>query len=132
MEKPVIIEGRVVGGLSLGRKLGFPTANIMLPPEAQRLRDGVYFGRATLPGGDRYYALINVGNRPTVSRVREPLLEAYLIGFSGSLYEEVLRVELLEYMRGERKFDDLEGLKRAMEKDLEKAEQLIEKYGSGL
>ena len=132
MEKSVIIEGRVVRGHSLGRKLGFPTANLALPRDMKEFRGGVYFGRATLACGEKYYALVNIGDRPTVNQVCDPLLEAHLIGFSGSLYGEVLRVELLDYMRQERRFENPGQLKMAIENDLKNTEQLIEKYESGL
>ena len=103
MEK-VIIEGVVEHGRRLGRELGFPTANVAVP-DSVAAEDGVYRSRAEVDGA------VYGG---TARR-----LETHIFGFRGALYGRMLRVELLEKIRDERRFDTLEELRAQIEKDKE-------------
>jgi len=133
MDKNTVIQGTVIRGRALGGKLGFPTANVRMPHNQSIEVNGVYLARVTITSIDRqYFALVNVGNRPTVEGDGEPLAEAYLIGYEGTLYGEEIRIELLEYLRPEKRFDSIDELRLAIEKDLKNAEKLIETYESGL
>ena len=118
--RPCRIFGRVVRGFGeAGTRLAAPTANLetefgVLPP------DGVYAGAAILPGsGERIPAAVNIGFSPTFDRGGTPRrrVEAHLIGFSGSLYGELLEVELLSRLRAERRFDSPELLARQILSD---------------
>jgi riboflavin kinase/FMN adenylyltransferase len=116
------ISGRVAHGEKLGRKLGFPTANIVLRHgtplggifvvEADDLE-----GARTLPG------VASVGRRPTVNPTASPLLEVHLFGVSEELYGRHLRVRFLQRLREERKFDDLEALRDAIAGDVAQARE---------
>lgn len=112
----VVVEGVVEHGRRLGRRLGFPTAN--LPVDAAlRADDGVYASRAEV-GGVWYRAMSNLGSNPSVGG-RERRLETHIFGFEGSLYGRVLRVELLQRVRGERCFASVEELRAQIERDKE-------------
>ncbi|MBS4765097.1 adenosylhomocysteinase [Alistipes sp. kh20] len=115
MERTVI-EGVVKHGRRLGRELGFPTANLAVPADIAAA-DGVYRSRAEVDG-KTYDAMSNLGRNPSVGGV-ERRLETHIFGFSGELYGRLLRVELLEKIRDERKFATVEELRAQIEKDKE-------------
>jgi len=112
------IIGEVVHGIKLGRKLGFPTANLNLlnkiyPPL------GIYGAKVKIENRDGIYdALINIGNKPTVSDEHEVIVEVHILDFDEYIYGEEIYVEVVEYLREEKKFDSLEELKEAMESDV--------------
>ena len=112
----LIIEGVVIGGNQLGRKLGFPTANIALQDDLE-VENGVYISKVYVEGVE-YGAMTNVGVRPSVDGSRR-LLETHLFGFEGLLYGLTLRVELLEKIRDEKRFSSVEELKEQIERDRE-------------
>lgn len=113
MERTVI-EGVVGHGRRLGRELGFPTANLAVPEDVA-VADGVYRARAEVEGRV-YDAMSNLGRNPSVGGV-ERRLETHLFGFSGELYGRLLRVELLEKIRDERRFASVEELRAQIERD---------------
>jgi riboflavin kinase / FMN adenylyltransferase len=113
---PFRLCGTVVAGDRRGRELGFPTANIV-PDEALVCPGhGVYAARA---GGEA--AAVNVGVRPTFGTGRAVLVEAYLIDRDVDLYGQLLTIEFLERLRGERRFDRAEALIAQMRLDVEQA-----------
>lgn len=121
--RPYTLWGRVVTGDELGRRLGFPTANLALgrrpPPLA-----GIYVVRAAgVPEGPRY-GVANVGTRPSVGGTRR-LLEIYFPEYSGNLYGRLLKVEFLAWLRAEAHFADLDALARAMREDVHQAERWL-------
>ncbi len=109
-----IVEGVVIGGNQLGRKLGFPTANIAID-DTLNIENGVYCSKVFVEG-KAYSAMTNVGIRPSVDGSKR-LLETHLFGFSGSLYGLKLRVELYEKIRNEKKFSSVEELREQIAKD---------------
>lgn len=113
--------GTVTSGKQLGRTIGFPTCNFMPAEEMILPADGVY---ATLCiwKNHAYPAITNVGLRPTVSGVGRSI-ETHLLGFEGDLYGETIRVEFLNRIRPEVKFDDLESLKDQIQRDIQTAMQ---------
>ena len=122
--RPYSIEGPVVQGDQLGQSLGFPTANIdveglELPPF------GVYAARARHPGGE-FPAAVNLGLRPTLQSPRPQLrFEAHLIDFQGDLYGRDLSVELVRFLRPERRFANLEALKSQIARDIAAARKAL-------
>lgn len=112
--KRTVIEGVVEHGRRLGRELGFPTANLAVP-EGVEASDGVYRSRAEV-GGVFYDAMSNLGRNPSVGGV-ERRLETHIFDFRGELYGRLLRVELLEKIRDERKFASVEELRAQIAKD---------------
>ena len=111
------IDGTVVGGFQIGRTLGFPTANLRLSCPHQLIpREGVYATYAYV-NGKRYAAMLNIGHRPTLGNGMDTSIEAHLIGFSGDLYGQPLRVEFRHFLREEQKFDSLESLTAQLQQD---------------
>lgn len=112
------VTGEVLHGRALGRTLGFPTANLRFPEVLVQPKRGVYFGHAILPSGERFAAVCNLGVRPTVEREGALLLECCLLSFDRSLYGEILRVEMREFLRPERAFSTKEALRAQVLADL--------------
>ncbi|RWX77123.1 bifunctional riboflavin kinase/FAD synthetase [Neorhizobium lilium] len=118
------VEADVIGGEKLGRQLGYPTANMQLPPEAD-LKPGIYAVRFRHPDGRVHDGVASYGRRPTVTENGAPLLETFLFDFSGSLYGETCSVSFFGYLREELKFDGLEPLVEQMKHDEEEARALL-------
>jgi riboflavin kinase/FMN adenylyltransferase len=120
---PFQIRGEVVHGDERGRKLGFPTANIV-PDEALACPGhGIYACLA-----DGHAAAVSIGVRPTFQTGRAELIEAHLLDFAGDLYGRPLRLEFLERLRGERRFQTPESLIEQMHRDVERARESVEAH----
>ncbi|MGH2870195.1 MAG: bifunctional riboflavin kinase/FAD synthetase [Solirubrobacteraceae bacterium] len=116
---PFSLWGEVVVGDRRGRTLGFPTANLVPDEELVCPGHGVYAARA-----DGACAAVNVGVRPTFGTGRAVLVEAYLLDQDVDLYGQVLRVEFLARLRGERRFASAEELVAQMHQDVELTRRL--------
>ena len=120
------IDGRVEAGAKLGRTLGFPTANFRLG-ETIEPRFGVYAVRGQAPSlaGERWLdGVANIGVRPMVENVGV-LAEAHFLDFSGDLYGQHLRLQLVEFIRPEAKLAGLEELKTQMHDDAARARAIL-------
>jgi len=120
---PYYVDGTVIQGKHRGRELGFPTANLqtdneLLPP------NGVYATTVTIDGVV-HASLTNVGLRPTFGDTMKPIIEAYVLGFSGDLYGRPVRLGFVQRLRDERKFEDVDALRTQMEADRRRAERLF-------
>lgn len=125
--RPFETRGVVVQGDKRGETIGFPTANIEVPNEMILPQDGVYAGHCTLPDGLRFRCAINLGRRPTfIEHADHSILEAHLIDFSGNLYGQHLRVTFEHFIRGERKFENLQALKAQLLTDVAYAGEITE------
>jgi riboflavin kinase/FMN adenylyltransferase len=141
----------VVGGQRLGRTIGFPTANIELPPEKFLPRFGVYAVRVSVKhGGEKMKdqsssyqqenpqslipgiasnlffvnGVMNVGCRPTVDGL-QPTVEVHLLDWSGDLYGKTLSASLVEFLRPEQKFASLDALKTQIQADCDVARSVL-------
>jgi len=115
---PFVIDGEVVHGDKRGRELGFPTANLVPAAGYVVPGHGVYACRVRV--GDAWVAAAtNVGVRPQFVTGRGELIEAYLLDWSGDLYGQRIRVELVARLRGERRFASVEDLVEQMSRDVE-------------
>jgi riboflavin kinase/FMN adenylyltransferase len=121
--RPYCMFGRVVRGLQLGRKLGFPTANIRLHRRASPIH-GIYAVRVSGAGLDNHSAVSSVGIRPTVDG-KEMLLEVHLFDYDGDLYGRHLDVEFIKKLRDEERFDSLEAMTTQIRIDAEQARELL-------
>ena len=110
---PFQVRGEVVEGDRRGRTLGFPTANLVPDEALVTPGHGVYAARA-----DGTCAAVSVGVRPTFGTGRAPLIEAYLLDQDVDLYGRTLRIEFLERLRGERRFESVDALVSQMEADV--------------
>jgi riboflavin kinase/FMN adenylyltransferase len=121
--RPFEVEGEVVHGDGRGRTIGVPTANLKTTTELMP-KNGVYAGWAELADGRRFGAAVNVGTNPTFVPGQTVVVEAHLLGFSGELYGQRLRVGLLERLRAEERFPSVEALVTQIRKDIEAARSL--------
>lgn len=121
--RPFAMGGHVVRGNQLGRRLGFPTANIRVPWGAPAV-NGVCAVIVDGAGLARWPAVASLGTRPTVGGV-EPLLEAHLFDFDGDLYGRRLTVEFVAHLRPEARFDSLDALVAQMNLDAALARAIL-------
>ncbi|NJK67614.1 MAG: bifunctional riboflavin kinase/FAD synthetase [Microcoleus sp. CSU_2_2] len=151
--RPYSLVGTVVGGQRLGRTIGFPTANIELPPEKFLPRFGVYAVQVLVKnqsgriearsssyewknpkslissqGADlsMLCGVMNVGCRPTVDG-KQPTIEIHLLDWSGDLYGQTLSASLVEFLRPEQKFASLDALKTQIQADCDVARKVLSK-----
>jgi len=118
--RPFRMRGTVVHGDKRGRELGYPTANLVPDEHLVCPGHGVYAARA-----DGRPAAVSIGVRPTFSSGRGELVEAYLIDFEGDLYDQPLTLEFLARLRGERRFDSVDGLIAQMAVDVQDAGAIV-------
>jgi len=112
-----VMSGRIAHGEKLGRELGFPTANIMLPKRAPLA--GIFVVECLLEGESLWRpAVASVGRRPTVNPTASPLLEVHLLDYAADLYRRHLRVRFLRKLRDEQKYDDVPALRAAIAGDV--------------
>ncbi len=123
--RPYTLAGQVVHGEHRGSKLGFPTANVAVPPERLLPAIGVYACRAFVEG-KAYLAVTNVGVRPTFdSPLPAPRVEPYLLDTSEQFYDKYLSLQFHEYLRSEQKFPDSQALITQITQDVETTRRLL-------
>ena len=120
--RPYAIEGTVVTGAQRGRLLGFPTANLsqvetLIPPL------GVYAAQTTIQG-TAWPVALNIGPNPTFGE-DQLKLEAHVIGYSGDLYGQTLSFQLLDQLRGVKRFSGVEELREQLERDIERCSEIF-------
>lgn len=124
------IGGHVVRGRQLGRKLGFPTANIRLGRRTAPI-GGIFAVRVRGAGTgagqhpEAWPGVASLGVRPTIDGGGEPLLEAHLFDFDGDLYGRRIEVEFVQKLRDEEKFDDLDAMVRQIDRDAVEARAIL-------
>jgi riboflavin kinase/FMN adenylyltransferase len=120
------LSGTIVEGNHIGRKMGFPTANIHpLDPNKLIPMNGVYAIRAELRG-ETYKGMLNIGFRPTIdSAMAVKTVEAHLFGASGDFYDEQVVIHFVKRVRDEMKFNGLDALKQQLQKDKENIQKLL-------
>lgn len=139
------VRGVVGHGDRRGRGLGFPTSNVVAPPEILVPGDGVYAGWYVRPDGLRRPAAISVGSRPTFSartglagtdsagsdsaEAEPSLIEAYLLDFDGELYGEDARVSFVAHLRDQSRFESGADLAAQMARDVEATREILAEHG---
>lgn len=113
---PYFFSGEVVKGHQLGRTIGFPTANIQIKEDYKLIpKSGVYIVKSTIKN-ELFYGMMNIGNRPTVEGTNQTI-EVHFFNFDQDIYNQIITVEILDFIRDEQKFESLEGLKNQIQKD---------------
>ena len=123
LTRPFAIRGTVQHGDKLGRTIGFPTANIDLD-HYLRPAYGIYAVRGLLPDGRVLDGAANLGIRPSFDPPKE-LLEPHFFDFAESLYDQMIEVQLIDYLRPEAKYDGLDALTAQIAKDCDAARQIL-------
>ncbi|MNN06538.1 Riboflavin biosynthesis protein RibF [compost metagenome] len=124
--RPYTLRGTVMHGEKRGRTIGFPTANLEPSEHYVLPAKGVYAVRAN-HNGTWHHGVMNVGVKPTFhDNMLRPTLEIHLLDYSGDLYGEILSVQLIHFIREERKFNGIDELVSQITKDAMTARELLQ------
>ena len=118
------LTGRVIQGNRLGRTIGFPTANIEIACHYSS-SNGVYAARVRLDDGREFQAMANLGHRPTVTDCGALWLEANLFDFDEEIYGRMIEVNLVQKIRDERRFENIEALRQQLTKDKQQTLKIL-------
>jgi riboflavin kinase/FMN adenylyltransferase len=121
---PFQLRGEVVHGDQRGRELGFPTANLIPEETLVCPGHGVYACLSYDDSANPRPAAVSIGVRPTFQTGRGELIEAYILDFDGDLYGQELRLDFLQRLRGERRFESAEALVEQMHSDVERTREI--------
>lgn len=127
--RPYMLSGHVLHGQKLGRTLGFPTLNISLANKLHRRKpaaQGIFIAQVHGLSDNPLPAVASLGQRPTVDDSGRYLLEVHIFNFNQLVYGKLVRIELLEKIRDEAKYNDLETLKNAIDQDATAAKNYFE------
>ncbi|MGB4850010.1 MAG: riboflavin biosynthesis protein RibF, partial [Saprospiraceae bacterium] len=114
---PLMIKGQVVTGNRLGHHIGYPTANVQVTDSRKLLpRDGIFAATGILDGIE-YPGMLYIGLRPSIESATQHRVEIHLFDFDRQIYDQEITIEIYKFIRGDRKFPTMEGLKQAMEED---------------
>ena len=113
------LEGTVVSGYQVGRKIGFPTANLRVDFPYKLIPSiGVYAVRVQV-AGQQWKGMLSIGYRPTINNGNDLSIEVHILDFQGDIYNQKMRLEFIEFLRPEIKFDSIDELIAQMHKDKE-------------
>lgn len=119
------LKGTVIKGKQIGKKIGFPTANIYIKEDYKLIpKNGAYVVKSTIDD-THYYGMMNIGTNPTVDGTKQSI-EVHFFNFDQDLYDKKLKIELLEPLRNERKFESLDSLQQQLKIDKETALKFIQ------
>lgn len=121
--RPPALEGTVRPGVGRGRQLGYPTANLEVDAGLAIPANGIY-ATWTLLEGKRWPSATSIGVRPTFGESARTI-ETYILGFSGNLYGQRLRLEFVRRLRDERAFPSIQALVEQMRRDIEEARSIL-------
>jgi riboflavin kinase/FMN adenylyltransferase len=122
---PFMLNGTVVKGKGLGKTIQFPTANLKIEEPYKLIpKKGVYLVQALIEK-ELVYGMLNIGTNPTVSSANTLSIEVFFFNFNKNLYDTELHIQLLDRIRDEIKFTDLEALKTQLERDQQTAQTKI-------
>mgnify|MGYP003300568314 FL=1 len=116
---PYPLEGTVTDGYRVGRKIGFPTANLRVDHPCKLVpAEGVYAVKVEVEG-QQHLGMLNIGHRPTLNNGADRSIEVHILDFAGDIYRQNIRIEFLRFLRPETKFASIEELISQIEKDKE-------------
>ena len=123
---PYFMQGTIVSGYQVGRKIGFPTANLQVDfPNKLIPAIGVYAVRVSV-NGQSYRGMLNIGHRPTLNNGTNLSIEVHILDFEGDIYNQPMRIEFIDFLRPEAKFNSVEELTLQIQKDKEKATKILQ------
>tara|TARA_B100000683_G_scaffold271674_2_gene313269 strand:- start:1071 stop:2003 length:933 start_codon:yes stop_codon:yes gene_type:complete len=125
LERPYCFTGTVVKGNQIGRSIGFPTANLQIKEQYKLIpKEGVYAVNVKL-GNIFYNGMLNIGRRPTVDFDNTLTIEVNIFEFNQLIYGEELTLEIIQHVRNEIHFGDVNQLKMQLEQDLEACKKIL-------
>jgi riboflavin kinase/FMN adenylyltransferase len=125
-----MLTGTVIKGKGLGKKIGFPTANIKIEESYKLIpKKGVYVVKSQIDENTTLYGMMNIGNNPTVNGTTQSI-EVNFFDFSKSIYDTQVKIEILERLRDEQKFNSVEDLKIQLGLDMKNSNQFLNQNGA--
>ncbi len=121
--RPFSIQGLVTTGVGRGSALGFPTANLEIDSTQTLLPEGVYATR-TFVDGKTYQSVTNVGKRPTFGN-NGRTVETHILNFNSNLYGQEIKIDIIERLRGEKRFDTIDELKKQIAEDVKQGKAIL-------
>ncbi|MFQ5448367.1 MAG: bifunctional riboflavin kinase/FAD synthetase, partial [Saprospiraceae bacterium] len=119
------LRGKVVKGQQIGTSIGFPTANIELQKKVKLVPpDGIYAAYAIYEE-QRHWAMLYIGSKPTIKGYNKRAIEVHIFDFNSEIYEDELQVELVDFIRHDATFKDIESLRRKLEEDKIRSEEIL-------
>jgi riboflavin kinase/FMN adenylyltransferase len=122
--RPYSLKGRVTKGFGMGRQIGYPTANLLIEPGWAIPADGVY-ATYTHIDGNIYRSMTSIGLRPTFHG-KNRTVETYILDYDGDLYDREVSIDIVEKLRDERRFDNIEELKKQIARDIQHGKLILE------
>ena len=116
------LSGNVIQGKQLGRELGFPTANLLLDEDVFLPTFGVYYGVIEVDT-KKFNCIINIGLNPTVDTEDSVKIEAHILDFGDDIYQKDIKLFLKNFIRNEKKFNNIDELKNQIMKDIDSAKK---------
>jgi riboflavin kinase/FMN adenylyltransferase len=129
LQRPFSLSGRVISGVGRGTKLGFPTANLDIDPQQALPAEGVYATWAYIDN-QAYPSMTNIGRRPTFPG-SERTIEVLVLDYSNNLYGHEIRIDVIDRLRGERRFDTAEELTKQIAEDIKRGRAILNSQGIG-
>jgi riboflavin kinase/FMN adenylyltransferase len=119
------LDGTVVDGYKVGRKIGFPTANLQVNCSDKLIpSEGVYAVYVYVEG-KKWAGMLNIGHRPTINNGKNLSIEVNILNFSEDIYHKEMRIEFVKYLRPEEKYDTIDALIAQMHKDREETARIL-------
>ncbi|MEZ5044314.1 MAG: bifunctional riboflavin kinase/FAD synthetase [Saprospiraceae bacterium] len=125
---PFMLSGKVIHGQKIGASIGFPTANIQVKDKHKLIPPQGIYAVQVIIEETSYGGMLYIGNRPTLSGHHNQSIEVNVFNFSGDLYEENIKVNFIDFIRHDIRFDGLEALSEKLKEDKEKSLQALEKW----
>ena len=128
MGHPYQLFGKVIRGEQIGKTLGFPTANLFIADKSKLIPAFGIYAAHTIIENETYEAMLYIGDRPTLDMINGRTIELNIFNFDRDIYGQEIQVEILEYVRSDIKFENLEQLKSQLQKDKEDSIRILENY----
>ncbi|APR99169.1 riboflavin biosynthesis protein RibF [Wolbachia endosymbiont of Folsomia candida] len=122
--RPYQVSGIVTKGACRGREIGFPTINIPIEDCMIKPKFGTYYARVALSDDNWLYGVVNVGMRPTFKDLKKPIIEMHIFDFNQDLYDRKVKIQLLKFIRPEKKFHSVDELTKQINYDILNVYQL--------
>lgn len=119
------LEGTVVDGYKVGRKIGFPTANLRVDFHNKLIPSIGVYAVYVYVGGKQWKGMLSIGYRPTINNGNDLSIEVHILDFEGDIYNQKMRIEFVEYLRPEEKFNSVDELIQQMQKDKEATTKVL-------
>lgn len=122
--RPYQVSGIVTKGACRGREIGFPTINIPIEDSMIKPKFGTYYAKMSYRDEDPFEGVVNIGMRPTFNDLKKPIIEMHVFNFNQDLYNNKVKIQLLHFIRPEKKFHSIDALKKQINCDIMKAYEL--------